>query len=70
MVKSLQALYEIIVLWGTTAAMGLAFYRVNPVAGYMVAPYFVWNTLAAALNYVIDRDNAHSTLPAVEEKKK
>lgn len=63
------ALYEITVLWGTTAAMGVAFYRVNPLAGYLVIPYLVWNSLAVALNYVIDRDNEESTQPAIEEKK-
>ncbi|XP_033220579.1 translocator protein [Belonocnema kinseyi] len=64
------ALYEIIFLWGTTAAMGVAFHRINPIAGYLVAPYLAWNSLAAVLNYVVDRDNKQSTITAVEEKKK
>ncbi|XP_001607853.1 translocator protein [Nasonia vitripennis] len=51
------ALYEIIALWGTTAALGIVFYRVNQTAGLLIAPYLAWNTLAAALNYVIYRDN-------------
>jgi len=62
------ALYEIVVLWGTTAAMGIAFHRVNPLAGYLIAPYLAWNSLAVALNYVIYRDNPTSQ-PSIEEKK-
>ena len=69
----LQALYEIVALWGTTAAMGIVFWRVNPLAGYLIAPYLIWNSVAVALNYVIYRDNPSATvetLPAIEEKKK
>ncbi|XP_012286168.1 translocator protein [Orussus abietinus] len=51
------ALYEILALWGSTAALGIVFYRVNSVAGYLMIPYLAWNTLAVALNYVIYRDN-------------
>ncbi|XP_015597278.1 translocator protein [Cephus cinctus] len=51
------ALYEIIVLWGSTAAVGVTFFRVDRTAGYLIIPYFVWTTIATALNYVIYRDN-------------
>lgn len=60
-----QALYEISALWISTAAMGIAFYRVNPIAGYLIAPYLAWTTLATALNYVLYRDNPPK---AVEHK--
>lgn len=62
------ALYEIILLWGSTAAMGIAFYRVNPIAGLLIIPYFAWGTLATALNYVIYRDNPNAQ-NALEGKK-
>ncbi|XP_011311965.1 translocator protein [Fopius arisanus] len=61
------ALYEIVVLWGSTIALAVAFHQVNPVAGYLVLPYIAWNTLATALNYVIYRDNQET--PAIEDKK-
>ncbi|XP_014231460.1 translocator protein [Trichogramma pretiosum] len=64
------ALYEIIALWGTTAAMGVLFYRVNTTAGLLILPYLAWNTLAVALNYAVWRDNEKdNSVPAVEDKK-
>ncbi|XP_035743408.1 translocator protein-like [Vespa mandarinia] len=60
------ALYEISLVWGTSAAMAVAFYQVNPLAGLLIIPYFAWCTLATALNYVIYRDNPQSSL---EDKK-
>ena len=66
-----QALYEIITLWGSTAAMAFLFYRVNTTAGLLILPYLAWNTFAAALNYVIYRDNElNKSVPAIDEKKK
>ncbi|XP_043254455.1 translocator protein [Colletes gigas] len=63
------ALYEIAVLWGSTVAMGIAFYNVNPIAGYLVIPYLAWNSLAAALNYVIYRDNKPMIEDITDKKK-
>lgn len=63
------ALYEIAVLWGSTAAMGIAFYKVNPIAGYLVVPYLAWTSLATALNYVIYRDNKPDVKAITDEKK-
>jgi len=60
-----QALYEIAALWVNTAAVGIVFYHVNPVAGFLIIPYVVWNSFAAAFNYVIYRDNKQ--LPVVEK---
>ena len=63
------ALYEITVLWGSTVAMGIAFYSVNRLAGCLVIPYLAWNSLAMALNYVIYRDNKPSIEAVTNEKK-
>lgn len=65
-----QALYEIVLLWGSTAAMGVSFYHVNPFAGYLIIPYLAWTTLATALNYTIYKNNKPSIEPAADEKKK
>lgn len=62
------ALYEIAVLWGSTAALGVAFYNVNPLAGCLMVPYLAWTTLATALNYTIYRDNRES-IEAADQKK-
>ena len=54
--------------------MAITFYRVNSTAGLLILPYLAWNTLAAALNYVVYRDNELNEVkpatPAIEEKKK
>ncbi|XP_076755227.1 translocator protein [Xylocopa sonorina] len=63
------ALYEIALLWGSTALMGVAFYNVNTVAGCLVVPYLAWTTLATALNYTIYRDNK-SSIEATADRKK
>ena len=47
----------IALLWGAVAAMGVAFLRLDLVAGLLVAPYLIWLSLAAALNWRIWRDN-------------
>ncbi|MCT2541013.1 tryptophan-rich sensory protein TspO [Sedimentimonas flavescens] len=47
----------IALLWGAVAAMGLAFLRLDLIAGLLVAPYLIWLSLAAALNWRIWRDN-------------
>ncbi|XP_033322156.1 translocator protein [Megalopta genalis] len=51
------ALCDIVLLWGSTLAVGFSFYQVNKLAGCLIIPYFAWTSLAAALNYVIYRDN-------------
>lgn len=64
--KPKWAFYEIVVLLGSTAAMAVAFYHVNPLAGYLNVPYLAWTSLATALNYVIYKENPS----AIEEQKK
>lgn len=63
-------MYEIVLLWGSTVAMGVCFYHVNSLAGWLTIPYLAWATLATALNYTIYKDNKPSIEPAVDEKKK
>ncbi|GAB1861402.1 Translocator protein [Camponotus japonicus] len=64
------ALYEIVALSVSTATLGIVFYNVNPVAGYLIIPYFVWTCLATTFNYVIYRDNKQLSAEKTEEKKK
>ena len=52
-----QALVDLIALWGVVGLTGLEFYKIVPKAGYLMAPYFAWVTLAAALNYNIWKNN-------------
>ncbi|XP_034188648.1 translocator protein [Osmia lignaria lignaria] len=63
------ALYEITLLWGSTVAMGIAFYNVNQIAGCLVIPYLIWNSFATALNYVIYRDNERNVESVAGGKK-
>ncbi|XP_049842783.1 translocator protein-like isoform X1 [Schistocerca gregaria] len=51
------SLADITLLWANVAACGYSFYGVNAVAGYLFVPYFLWMTLAAALNYQIYKLN-------------
>jgi len=44
------AFAEILVLWTTIAATLLAFYRIKAWAGYLLVPYLLWVSYAAALN--------------------
>jgi tryptophan-rich sensory protein len=52
------AFAEIILLWGAILATMLAFWRMKPLAGLLFAPYLLWVTFAAALNFAIWRLNA------------
>nr|XP_012223837.1 PREDICTED: translocator protein-like [Linepithema humile] len=51
------SLYEVVMLDASTAALGIVFYPVNSVAGYIIIPYFVWVCYATLLNYAIYRNN-------------
>ncbi|XP_011506417.1 PREDICTED: translocator protein [Ceratosolen solmsi marchali] len=65
------ALYDMIALWGSTAILGVTFYRINTTAGLLIAPYLAWNTLVTVLNYVLYRDNkANESRPTKERKEK
>jgi len=52
------AFADIVVLWVLVAATVVAFWRVRPAAGALLAPYLAWITFAAALNAAIWRLNA------------
>jgi benzodiazapine receptor len=44
-------------MYGAVVATAFSFYKVNPTAGLIMAPYIAWMTIATAMNYVIWRDN-------------
>lgn len=51
------ALIEVIALWAAIAVTMLAFRRVEPGAGWLMAPYLAWVTFASALNAAFWRIN-------------
>ena len=51
------AMGVLVCLWGTVAAMMVAFFRLDLVAGLLVLPYLAWLSLAGALNWRVWRDN-------------
>jgi benzodiazapine receptor len=48
---------DIVVLWALISATMVLFWRVRPVAGMLLAPYLLWVTYAAALNFSAWRMN-------------
>jgi len=52
------AFAEIILLWAAVGATMVLFGRVRPLAGWMLMPYLIWITFAAALNFAIWRLNS------------
>jgi len=51
------ALTEVIALWAAIAVTMLAFRRVEPGAGWLMAPYLAWVTFASVLNAAFWRIN-------------
>ena len=51
------AFAELVVLWAAILATLVAFRRLSPTAGALMAPYLAWCTFAAALNLAIWRMN-------------
>ena len=51
------ALLEIVALWGAVIATTAAFFRHSALAGWLLVPYLLWLTFAAALNFAIWRLN-------------
>lgn len=47
------AFADILLLWALIAATLIAFWRVRPLAGALLAPYLLWVTFACALNYSV-----------------
>ncbi|XP_018573665.1 translocator protein isoform X2 [Anoplophora glabripennis] len=64
------ALAEIQLVNLTALGTGYLFYKINPIAGYLIIPYCLWLGLATALNYVIWRDNKDSKPKITEVKEK
>jgi tryptophan-rich sensory protein len=60
----LQALIEIVMMYGAAGAATYAMSRINPTAGLIMLPYMAWLSLATALNYSLWKNN-----PAIEEAK-
>jgi len=52
------AFVDIVALWVAVFVTMIAFYRVTPTAGVLLAPYLVWITFASALNLSIWRMNS------------
>lgn len=51
------AMIDIGVMWISILATMIAFFRVKPLAGWLLVPYLAWVTYAATLNYWIVRMN-------------
>lgn len=51
------ALIEIVALWIAILLTLLSFRRVNPTAGWLLAPYLAWVTFATCLNFTLWRLN-------------
>jgi benzodiazapine receptor len=51
------ALLEIVVLWAAILTTLISFWRLEPLAGVLLAPYLVWVSFATALNWTIWRLN-------------
>jgi len=51
------ALAEVLLLWAAILATQIAFWRIRPLAGALLVPYFLWVGFAAALNYSLWRLN-------------
>jgi len=46
-------LVDIMALWVAIGATVVAFFRISPVAGVLLAPYWLWVSFATALNIAI-----------------
>ena len=47
------AFADILLLWVLIVLTTIAFWRVRPAAGWLLIPYLLWVTFAAALNYTL-----------------
>lgn len=51
------AFADVVLLWMTILATAVAFWRLRPLAGLLLAPYLLWVGFAAALNFVLWQQN-------------
>ena len=59
------AFIEIVVLWLSIVATMAAFHSVNSAAAWLLLPYLLWVTFAAALNFTVWRLNRGPFSPSV-----
>jgi tryptophan-rich sensory protein len=52
------ACVEIVLLWSVILVTMIVFWRVVPIAGWLLLPYLIWVGYAAALNFSIWRLNS------------
>ncbi|MEM9437125.1 MAG: TspO/MBR family protein [Pseudomonadota bacterium] len=55
------AMVSLTALWLAVVATTLSFFALDPIAGFLMAPYVVWVTYAGALNWWIWRNNGATT---------
>ena len=48
-------------LWLAVAAMTYSFFQLDTIAGFVILPYLIWVTIAAALNFSVMRLNPTQT---------
>jgi translocator protein len=53
----LAGLVDIVPLWAAILATLVYFWKISPLAGALLAPYWVWVSFATALNFMIWRMN-------------
>jgi translocator protein len=53
----LAGLVDIVPLWAAILATLVCFWKISPIAGALLAPYWLWVSFATALNFMIWRMN-------------
>jgi benzodiazapine receptor len=53
------AFADVVLLWAAVLATIRAFWTIRPLAGLLLAPYLLWVSFAAALNYSVWKLNPH-----------
>ncbi len=61
------AMVALVFLWIAVATTTVAFWLVDPIAGWLMAPYILWVSIAGALNFALQRMNpvAPKMVPAL-----
>jgi translocator protein len=54
------AFADIVVLWALIIATVVLFWRIRPLAGALLVPYFLWVSFASALNYSVWQLNSRA----------
>ncbi|XP_065583528.1 translocator protein-like [Artemia franciscana] len=61
-------LIDILLLDAAAAATAYSFFKVNSTAGWILAPYLAWLSVATALNYYVWKNNSDTDAAAVVKK--